>query len=148
MRSIFEAAPYGRYDLGRYGLPTAHPSLAVRVRKLGQDASDVGGLIGAIDDLLKLVPDELLGKYEAEKQRCRNLLEAGGIVGLAAGGRCLYSLFQELKDVVEGEGGAAPVPARSPALPRPASSGFPILPVAIAGVAAVGLVAVLLTVGK
>jgi hypothetical protein len=148
MRSIFEAAPYGRYDLGRYGRPTAHPALAVRVRKLGQDASDVGGLIGAIDDLLKYVPDELLGKYEAEKQRCRSLLEAGGIVGLATGGRCLYNLFQELKDLVGGEGGAAPVPARRPTLRPSAPSGFPILPVAIAGVAAVGLIAVLLTIGK
>lgn len=145
MRTIFVNAPYGRYDMGRYGFPARHPTLPIRLgqrreyafnivedvlQAVGIDESDVTRLIDSL-------PIANQGAYRDKLAGCR----AMGYTTVP-GAKCLYDLFQELKDVLENKRpAAAPVPVLRP---QP-SGGFPILPVALGGLAAAALVYVLAT---
>jgi hypothetical protein len=113
------------------------PSMAGASAALGQELPDVGQLTGEIRGLIDRLPEDLLGVYQAKLDECDRLLAAGGVTGLFTGGRCLYRLFQELKDVVreEEERRAVPISVRPPAAPPE----FPYVPVAIAAAGALVL---------
>jgi hypothetical protein len=161
MRSIFAQAPFGHRDLsgpsgpawGRpvvlrggalaYGLVrgdlTAPPDLSGRSpAALGQvfTADDVKGLDNLIDEGLKDVPPEALGNFQDRKKQCQDLIEKGGLVGLATGGKCLDDLYNDIRKAMK----HPPAPkAPAPAVPYAApSEPFPIVPVllAVAGGAA------------
>lgn len=102
---------------------------------LGQSQDDITGLSRGIEDLLKLVPASALGTYQQQYTDCQSKLNAGGLVGLTMGGKCLYDLYQKLKDLVKNGSPTTPIP-----MPLPAPAPFPVLPVAIASVGALVLV--------
>lgn len=104
---------------------------------LGQDVDDildVGGLTRDVEELLGRMPDDLLGTFQPRYEECLRKLDSGGVTGIYSGGRCLYGLFQDMKDAMR-DRESRPISTRPPAAP----SGFPWIPVALAGAA--GLVA-------
>lgn len=109
----------------------------LRRHKLGDvdDLLDVGNLTREIEDLLGRMPEDLVGKYRPEYDECRRKLDDGGVTGLYRGGRCLYDLFQEMKSAMR-DRESRPISTRPP---PPPSSGFPWIPVALAGVAGLGV---------
>ena len=160
MRSIFVQAPFGRYDLGgqagpAWGRPvalaggraayslirgdlTAPPDLSGH-GALGQivtDQSDISGLDKLIEDGLKDVPNELVGSFQDKKKQCQDLLDKGGVVGLAAGGKCLYDLYEEIKKAMK----HPPAPKAAPPPQAPAAQPFPVVPVIMAVVGGAALV--------
>lgn len=106
---------------------------------LAQASGSAGDLLDVsknIESLLKQVPPEALGAYQTEYKRCQDLLDKGGLVGLASGGKCLYDLYAKLKDVLKGK-----VPAMPGALPYIApQSSFPTIPVMIGVLGGVALI--------
>lgn len=137
MKSIFDASFFGSRGLPGY----APPGLgAVRLAQTTTpvspstpDQSDVSGLTSGIEDLLKQLPPDVLGSYNAKYQQCQAQLEAGGAVGLVAGGKCLNALYNELKDFMKNG-----PPKRPPA--APAASEFPVLPVAVGALGLIVLI--------
>lgn len=135
MKTIFARPSWPRALSSPLGRPRG-PARALAGPSLGQ--FDIDSLGRDISGLLGQLPPDLLGRYQAEYDRCRRLLADGGTADLFAGGACLYRLFQELKDVVRGQQQVSQPPPAPPAPPPP--GGFPILPVAIAGAAGLALV--------
>ncbi len=131
MKSIFSMAPFGQTGFAP-AFTAPRPPIS-----LGQGEGDIAGLNSGIESLLSELPPEVLGTYQTKYAACRKMIADGGAVGLVAGGKCLYDLFQELKDVIKGTGPKPPSPG--PALP-PQAGGFPIVPVALAGVGGIILV--------
>lgn len=111
MNSMFHSDFFGQRSLGSYA-PPAH---------LGQ--SDITGVTGDIEDLLKQLPPDILGTYNAKYQACLAQL-SGNVISAAMGTKCLYDLYKELKDLVKNGPPKPPVPIVAP-------SQFPYLPVAI-----------------
>lgn len=137
MRTMFEASPFSKFDLGSYAPPAHAAGPSIRAYPvLGQSADDVTGLSRGIEDLLKELPSELLGTYQAQYQKCLKDLDSGGAIGLVTGSKCLYDLYQTLKDLIKNKPAAKPVGVP---LPAPATS-FPILPVALVAVGGIALV--------
>lgn len=100
---------------------------------LGQgldDVFDVGGLTRDVEDLLGRMPDDLLGTFQPRYEECLRKLDSGGATGLYSGGRCLYGLFQDMKDAMR-DRESRPISTRQPS----PSSGFPWIAVGIAGAA-------------
>jgi hypothetical protein len=137
MRSIF-------LDGGTFGGARFAPALAqARGIPFLQDILETVGLDEErINELLDKIPKESLGVYQKKLDDCR----AKGVT-TGGGALCLYQLFQELKDVVEGRRPAERPAAAAPPRPRAPEDGFPIIPVAIAGVVVAGLVVFLATRG-
>lgn len=134
MKSIFDNAPYGRYDMHRYGYPAMHPTAGIS-KRMGQGViSDVlqalGISEGDVTGLLNALPLEKQGAYKIALDECK----AKGVTTVA-GAKCLYDLYQQIKDDVEGN---KDNPTTTPVV-APASSSFPIIPVAI-GVVGLGLI--------
>lgn len=138
MKTIFNNPPFGRYDMGRYftSIPykgtrvlgqqeTAFPTISDIFKALGIEELDIVRLIDAL-------PVENRGPYRAKLDECRKM-EYTSILGA----RCLYDLFQELKDVAEGKKQPAPAPVQPLARTEPS---FPLIPVALGTLAAAGLV--------
>lgn len=129
MRSIFDAPAFGSRGLPGYAPPAlgaprlAQAATSTPVTPSTPDQSDISGLTGGIEDLLKQLPPDVLGSYNAKYQQCQTQLETGGAVGLAAGGKCLVLLYEELKNFMK-NGPPKRVPAAAPA------SEFPVLPAA------------------
>lgn len=152
MRTIFAAAPFGRYDMTGYGPPAygrpvhlaggraAYGHIRgdlVSPPSLGEEGPDISALTKLIQDAMKDLPPEVLGKYQDRYKGCQNMMAKGGVVGLATGGKCLYDLYEDIKKEMK-HPTPTPPPAPMPYMPPPAP-GFPVLPV-IAAVAGAGLV--------
>lgn len=137
MKSIFDTPVFGSRGLPGYAPP------ALGAVRLAQDTttpapaatpgdSDILGLKSAIEDLLKQLPPDVLGGYNAKYQQCLAKLDTGGAVGLVAGGKCLDDLYNEIKNFLKN---GPPKPA-----PVPAASEFPILPVVVGGLGLIVLI--------
>lgn len=126
MKTMFVAASFDRPRA--YAPP---PSLS----QASGSAGDLLDVSKDIESLLKQVPPEALGAYQTEYKRCQDLLDKGGLVGLASGGKCLYDLYAKLKDVIKGK-----VPAKPGALPMSPQSSFPTIPVLIGVLGGVALI--------
>lgn len=139
MKTIFNNPPLGRYDMGRF----LSPVLFDGTRVMGQREqafsviSDIFKALGIEEmDIIRLIdamPVAQQGPYRAKLEECRKI----GYTSIL-GARCVYDLFQELKDAAEGKRPAGTTPSMQP-VPRPESS-FPIIPVALGTLAAAGLV--------
>lgn len=134
MKTMFVAAPFGSFGLGDYAPPSF----------MGQDTTASSGSAGDllnvskdIESLLKQVPPDVLGTYQTEYRRCQTLLDKGGLVGLASGGKCLYDLYQKLKDAIKGKVTAPTTPLPYNIQPQ---SSFPVVPVALLAVGGIALV--------
>lgn len=131
MKSIFSMSPFGQTGF-------APAFTAPRPQAwLGQGDGDIAGLNSGIESLLKELPPQVLGSYQTKYADCRRMISDGGAVGLVTGGKCLYDLFQELKDVIKGTGPKPPI--TTPTLP-PQAGGFPVVPLALAGVGGIILI--------
>ena len=114
---------------------------------MGQDLEDLSFLSDSIQDLLKEVPTDLLGKYDAEYNQCLSYMDAG-ILGIPKGLRCLRDLYSDLQDLVKNGETPTTTPTTTPATrPPPPPSEFPWIPVTIA-VAGGGILIYFLTRGK
>lgn len=135
MRSMFVGVPFVRFDLGRHALVSRLPGL-----KLGQNQT-----VFALDDYLSKIEgiadsgerDRLKKKYEECKAKDLTSTEGVG---------CLAALAVEVYDVLKNQDSSTPLPPPAP-VPPPAKE-FPIVPVAIAVVAAGGLIWFLASRGK
>src|SRR6266404_6476241 len=112
MNSMFHSDFFGQRRLGSYAPPA----------NLGQ--SDIAGVTGDIEDLLKQLPPDVLGTYNAKYQACLAQLSSGNVISTAMGTKCLYDLYTELKNLVKNG-------PPKPAIPVVRPSEFPYLPVAI-----------------
>lgn len=132
MKSLFTVSPFsGPAFVPAFASPERQQADARAA--MGQSADDVTGLSRGIEDLLKQLPPEVLGTYQKQYQDCLKKLDTGGVVGLVAGGRCLYDLYQALKTLIASKGGPlVPLP--------PALTTFPVLPAAITAVGLIVLV--------
>lgn len=128
MKSLFSMSPFAQP-----GFAPAYAPAEAAGPGLGQAQDDITGVSRGIEDLLKLLPADVMGTYQKQYQDCQKKLDAGGLVGLVSGGKCLYDLYQALKGLAKAPGAPAP-----PALPAPAS--FPVLPAAIVAVGGIVLV--------
>lgn len=139
MKTIFSNPPFGRYDMGRYfaSIPydgarvmgqqeTAFSVISDLFQALGIEELDIVRLIDAL-------PISQQGPYRAKLDECKKMGYTS-ILGI----RCVYDLFQELKDVAEGKKQPAPAPIQP--IARPVTPSFPIVPVALGTLAAAGLV--------
>jgi uncharacterized membrane protein YebE (DUF533 family) len=130
MKSMFNSAPFARFDLGRHvlGQQTAF-SITDYLSKVGLDSGDID----------KIQDKEFRDKYREEYNKCneKGLTTVDGLACLGALGVKVYAKLQE-----EETKPAAILVA------RPAASQFPWIPVTIGGVAAAGLVYYLATRGK
>lgn len=149
MRSIFVNPPYGRYDMGRFVMAARHPTMPIELGQRQETAySLVDDILEAVglgeSDIVSLIdalPIANRGVYKDKLEECKKL----GLTS-SAGAACIYALFRELKDVVEGEKRPeAPRPPAVQPVTRPAPAAFPLLPVALGGLAAAGLVYFLAT---
>lgn len=125
-RSLFLQSPFR---------PIYRSEQAVRINGLGQDAikdifGDLGetvtGLIGDLDGYIEKLPVGVAGPYAARRDECMKKSTVEQYT-------CLYKLLQDIKDALKGEEDK-PAPVVKPVV-KTASSGFPIIPVAIGGVA-------------
>lgn len=144
MKTMFMAAPFGSTGLGLYSPPAF----------LGQDqaaitpppattpssgsAGDLLNVSKDIESLLKEVPPEALGTYQTQYKQCQDMLDKGGLVGLASGGKCLYDLYEKLKDVIKNKKPATATPSPFPYL-APQSS-FPVVPVVLVVAGGIALI--------
>lgn len=131
MKSMFTMAPFGQTGFAP-AFTDPRPPVS-----LGQAQDDIAGLNTGIESILKELPPQVLGTYQARYADCQRKISTGGAVGLVTGGKCLYDLFQDLKDVVKGTGPKQPLP--TPYLP-PQAGGFPVVPLALAGVGGIILI--------
>lgn len=96
-----------------------------------EDQTETSAVAGGIESLLKQLPAEALGTYNAKYQMCQTQLANGGAVGLVAGGKCLVDLYKEIQDFIKnGPPKVAPVAA-------PAAAGSLVLPIVV-GVLGIG----------
>lgn len=129
MNSIFGASAFGYRGIPGYSMGT------VRLAQTETPSDpDVSGLKSGIDGLLKQLPAEVLGKYDAQYKECLAKLENGGAVGLAAGVKCLRDLYNEIQAFMKN---GPPKPAAAPA---PAASDFPLVPVLVGGIGLIVLI--------
>jgi len=139
MKTMFMAAPFGSTGVGLYSPP----------RILGQDqtapatpssgsAGDLMNVSKDIEGLLSQLPAETLGTYQTEYKRCQDLLNKGGLVGLASGGKCLYDLYDKLKDLIKNKPATPAKPLPIPYL-APQDS-FPIIPVGLVVIGGIALI--------
>lgn len=132
MKSLFSMSPFSQANFA----PAFAPDAASPMRsELGQAADDITGLSTGIEDILKQLPPSIMGTYQKQYQDCQTKLAAGGVIGLVAGGKCLYDLYQTLKNLLKANPGAGPLVP----LPIPATA-FPVLPAAITAVGGIILV--------
>lgn len=124
MHSMFHSDFFGRRGLG---------SLASSFR-MAQDSApsstDVAGLSSGIENFITQLPPELLGTYNAKYQACQAQVTSGNVLQTVTGAKCLYDLYNELKNLVKN---GPPKPATT-VLPQD----FPYLPVAV-GVVGLGV---------
>lgn len=131
MRSLFDTAFFGRPVI------TVDPVGG----RLGQEDvfDDLGGLVEELDELTKGVDDLIaeipVGKVRADFEKRRDDCATKSSFSKY---QCYYTLFQDVKRAIQGEGGAAPPPASRPQ-PKE-EGGFPIVPVAIGAVALSALI--------
>lgn len=127
MKTMFVATPFSRFDLGSYAPPTlGQPSSG--------SASDILNVSKDIEVLLKQVPPEVMGAYQAEYKHCQDLLDKGGLIGLTAGGKCLYDLYNKLRDALKNPTTPSPIPGIA------AQSSFPVVPVTLLVIGGVALI--------
>lgn len=135
MRSMFEVQAFGGRSVPSYASPmlgTVRLAQAEPTPEPAPTESDVPGLTRGIEGLLKQLPAELLGSYNAKYQQCQAQLE-GGAVGVAAGVKCLYKLYNELKDILKNG-----PPKSQP--PTPAAGDFPFVPVLVGSIGLIVLI--------
>ncbi len=100
---------------------------------LGQTQYDIEGLIKGITEIIGKLPSNVAGQYRADLDECKAKVADGGLLGLVTGGKCLYDLFQDVKDALRREE-ERPVPVPIGTTPSPEPDG--ISPVVILGGAA------------
>lgn len=139
MRSAFIGAPFSRFDLGAHALRSSSRGLSQSTFASPQtvfgafDFLSKAGL--SSEDIDKIADPKIRAEIKAEFERCQSK-ESVESLG------CLVALGLRVKDILDEEVNAPPAsPIRQPA----PTSTFPIVPVAIAGVAALGLVYYLAT---
>lgn len=126
MKSLFSMSPFAQP-----GFAPAYAPPEAAGPSLGQAQDDITGVSRGIEDLLKLVPADVMGVYQKQYQDCQKKLDTGGVVGLVSGGKCLWDLYQALK-------GLAKTTPTTPAVVAPTS--FPVLPAAVVAVGGIILV--------
>ncbi len=137
MRSAFMAAPFSRFDLGAHALRSSSRGLSQSAAQTVFSLSDWLGKLGLSSaDIDKIADPKIREEIKLEFETCqtKESLESIG---------CLSALALKVKGILDDESNkAAPAPIVQPA---PSSSTFPVIPVAIAGMAALGLVYYLAT---
>lgn len=143
MKTMFVAAPFGSTGLGLYSPPaflgqdqTITPPPATTTPSSGS-AGDLLNVSKDIESLLKQVPPEALGTYQTQYKQCQDMLDKGGLVGLASGGKCLYDLYEKLKDVIKNK---KPTPTPSPFPYFAPQSSFPVVPVVLVVAGSIALI--------
>lgn len=134
MRSLFSSAPFTRFDLGNHVL-----SLAAGPR-LGFSLKDIFSKVGLDDsDISKIEDPAAREEFKAALERCKSkgLDTTQGVVCMAELSAKVYAKLQE-----QGKMPLTPMP------PVQQPSSFPIIPVAIAALAAGGLIWFLATRAK
>lgn len=137
MKTMFMAAPFGSTGLGVYAPPRLGQDQTATATPSSGSAGDLLNVSKDIEGLLSQLPAETLGSYQTEYKRCQDLLSKGGLVGLASGGKCLYDLYDKLKDLVKNKPPAkapSPVPFLAP------QESFPVVPVALVVVGGIALI--------
>lgn len=129
MRSLFVNAPFSRFDLGRHALSGGAGLARVRM--------------GALEDYLQRIENvadkETRDKLKKKYEECQ---EKDGI----AQATCYVALTAEIYAASKQD--SSKPPSTLPVQPPQQPSSFPFVPVAIAGVAALGLIYFLATKGK
>jgi hypothetical protein len=133
---MFVNAPFSKFDLGRHAFGAG---LGLPRIRLGQQSAY------ALDDYLQKIEnvsdketrDKLNVKYKECQDKSDTTAQAVCYLALA------NDIYQASKDQ-----DSKPKPAPTIAMPTQQASPFPIVPVAIAGVAAIGLIGFLVWRGK
>lgn len=133
MKSMFQVSPFGSPRFGGYSPALGQVRLAQGgpVAPLPDDQPEISAITGGIEGLLKQLPAEALGTYNAKYQACQTQLTNGGAVGMVAGGKCLVDLYKEIQNFIKN----GPPKALPPA---PAATGDLVLPIVI-GLAGLGV---------
>jgi len=136
MRSMFGAPPFSRFDLGRHAWGNG---IGLRQLTLAQGSPAVYALEDILAQIAKITDAETRRQLEMRYQSCKDkdLLTPEGI-------GCLASLTADIVKALENQGR---LPVKPPP-PPPAPAPFPIIPVAIAVLAAGGLIWFLATRGR
>lgn len=136
MRSLFNAAPFSRFDLGRHILRGG-----LAAPRLGQQMPSIYALedyAQKIEGLTDAAVKEELRKQYAE---CR---EKEGTSQIA----CYAILGAKVYDALKNEGRESTLPPPPVMTSRPAASEFPVIPVVLAVAGAGALIYFLATMGK
>lgn len=136
MQSMFGAPPFSRFDLGRHAWGNG---IGLRQLTLAQGPPAAYALEDILAQIAKIADAETRRQLEMRYQSCKekDLLTPEGI-------GCLASLTADLVKAIQTQG-KLPI---KPLLPPPAPMAFPIIPVAIAVLAAGGLIWFLATRGR
>jgi len=138
MKTMFMSAPFGSTGLGLYSPPVlGQDQTATTTPPSSGSTGDLMNVSKDIEGLLAQLPAETLGTYQTEYKRCQDLLNKGGLVGLASGGKCLYDLYEKLKDLVKNK---PPAKAPSPIPYLAPQESFPIIPVGLVVVGGIALI--------
>jgi hypothetical protein len=138
MKTMFVTAPFGNTGLGVYSPPVLGqaPTTPAATPASSGSTGDLMNVSRGIEGLLAQLPSDTLGTYQTEYKRCQDLLNKGGLVGLASGGKCLYDLYEKLKDLAKNQPAKAPSP-----IPYVApQESFPIIPVGLVAVGGIALI--------
>lgn len=115
--------------------------LSMRGSSLGSShLGDISDIITGIQGLIGKIPtsDPTFGKFQVKLNDCVNLASAGGLAADALAAKCLYDLYNDVRDYID-KAGVTPKPAPQPAptiVVEQSSSLLPILLVGGAGIAA------------
>lgn len=131
MKTLFANAPFAKFDLGTHAMGQATAfSVTDYLSKVGLDAADID----------KINDPTFRAQYKEEYAACqaKGLDSIEGLTCIAALGAKVYAKLAEQEKAVP----------TTLVAPRPQTSEFPWVPVALGGAAAAGLIYFLATRGK
>lgn len=136
MRSMFVNAPFSRFDLGRHALGGG---LGLPRIRLGQESAY------ALEDYLQKI--ENISDKETRDRLKKKYEDCQAKDDTTAQAVCYLALANDIYQASKEEESKGKIPAL-PVQPQQPASSFPIVPVAIAGLAAAGLIWFLVSKGK
>lgn len=137
MRSMFNVAPFSRFDLGRHVL---RGGIGAPRLSMGQQFPSIYALEDYAEKIEGLTDTETKNRLRAQYKECREKEGASQIACYAILGAQVYDALKS-----EGRESTLPPPIVAPQQPAPS---FPIIPVVLAVLGAGGLIYFLATQGK
>lgn len=137
MRSMFQAAPFSRFDLGRHAF---RGGLGLPRLSMGQTAAY--SVTDVAKDIEGLTDSTTRAKLKDKLKECQDKDGISQIV-------CYTALTAQVYEALKGEGKSSTTPLPPPVIQQQApQSSFPIIPVVLAVLGAGGLIYFLATQGS